>query len=901
MDGPLSFEAPEELLRQRGWMQALARSILRAPADADDATQEALLAALEHPPAAGRPVRPWLTRVVTNFAYRLRRGEGRRRAREQAAHDPAAPQDPVELFAIQQDVARAVQSLDEPLRATTVLHYFGGLDTPEIARRQGVSAAAVRQRLQRGRARLRADLERHYGGASAFALALARLVEPDASATPGSVPPAAAPGVALAPKLLAAAAAVLSLAVAWTFWSTTSRGIREAEPVQRAASAGAGHSQEPRAASGAAATGHPNEREPLDSERGLEPIESDRAPAGAQRITHGFQVAGEVVDGEGRALPGAEVLVSALYPAWESSAVAARTAAAGRFHLDAVDERQTIVARAPGRAPSIGVWIHALQGAEVPLRIVLDRPGTSVRGRVSDESGRPVGEALVWVGPAGRARMFLDPDEGRRPPPATTRTDARGEFRLEHVPAGAQPFSVQAAGFAPWRSEIEVVEGENVQDVRLAPGASVHGRVLDPSGAALAGVVIEGPRAESNPFRAQTRTDARGEFTLDGLGPGRAVLVASDDGLGRAEAELELAAGRVAEWNAVLDPRARIHGTLRDREGRPLGGWDVRLRRDEDEQSTTTDERGAFGFAGEPASAWRLAVFAPGVVEGYPSLVARDVRPSGEPLALVLPDLAATTGRVVGRAVSADRTGIGAAVASATQWPGDLWCAVPLDADGCFEIARVPPGTIEVQVQSQRCGTVRLGEHEIEAGQELDLGTLRLGEPGRVHGALRGLAPERLAAVRVDLRRADEDLGAQAGVVAGTSYRSPELQPGEYELALQGDFVASLRRSLTVRSGVDLALDLELQPAGMRALVLLLSEPGPSPWVWCHVRDESGESRWFGAGDAADGALELFVSALPGTYRVEAFSEDGDELTGEIEIAGLDGAQPPLVLEFPAR
>ena len=136
--------------------------------------------------------------------------------------------------------------------------------------------------------------------------------------------------------------------------------------------------------------------------------------------------------------------------------------------------------------------------------------------------------------------------------------------------------------------------------------------------------------------------------------------------------------------------------------------------------------------------------------------------------------------------------------------------------------------------------------------------------------------------------------------MADASFRSPELQPGEYELYLHGDRVASIRRALTIESGVDLALDLELQPAALRTLVLKLPEPGAVPWLWCHVRDASGESRWFGAGDAADGSLELRVSAVPGTYRVEGFSEDGDELTGVLEITTEDD-QAPLVLEFPSR
>src|SRR5262245_46888 len=624
MDGPLPFEAPEELLRQRGWMQALARSILRSPQDAEDATQEALVAALEHPPAAGRPARPWLARVVTNFAYRLRRGEGRRSQRERVRSRAVSLPDPVELFAIQQDVARAVQRLDEPLRETILLHYFGGLDTPEIARRQGVPEATVRQRLHRARERLRAALEDHYGSAPALAVALSRLME---SPSPGDVraPHSGTPqSIVLSSSWLAATAAALALALGWALWSTTGHGTREP-----AGAPGLASTSEMRAAGPGASRSTAEVLSPIDEgsrrERSGPTTSEAREQNGVQRLTHGFQVVGEVVDPDGRALAGAEVLVRATDREQDSYELATRADAAGRFRLESVDDHRTIAARASGLAPSIGVWIHALPGAEVPLLIVLDRPGMSVRGHVSDESGRPVAGARVCIGPEERAKMFLDSDEGRRAPPASGRTDAQGAFELEHVPGGILPVFVQSPGFAPWRGELGVAEGKaNELEARLAPGARVHGRILDADGAPLAVVEIRGPQVVPSSFQLRARSDEHGEFTLDGLGPGPARLVASADGLGRAEIELELAAGGTTEWDPVLGRRARIHGTLRDRDGEFLGGWDVRLKSDgdeEEERSRATDARGEFSLAVAPGSTWRLGVFAPGVVEGYPSLV----------------------------------------------------------------------------------------------------------------------------------------------------------------------------------------------------------------------------------------------------------------------------------------
>jgi DNA-directed RNA polymerase specialized sigma24 family protein len=64
--------------------------LVRGEAHAEDAAQDTLVAALEHPPALDRDVRPWLGRVLTNFTRAWRRSEGRRRLRDGAMAGDAA-------------------------------------------------------------------------------------------------------------------------------------------------------------------------------------------------------------------------------------------------------------------------------------------------------------------------------------------------------------------------------------------------------------------------------------------------------------------------------------------------------------------------------------------------------------------------------------------------------------------------------------------------------------------------------------------------------------------------------------------------------------------------------------------------------------------------------------------
>lgn len=66
---PREHEA--QLLAQSSWVVALARSLVRDAAAAEDLAQEAWVAALERRPCV---LRPWLARVVANLARRARRG-----------------------------------------------------------------------------------------------------------------------------------------------------------------------------------------------------------------------------------------------------------------------------------------------------------------------------------------------------------------------------------------------------------------------------------------------------------------------------------------------------------------------------------------------------------------------------------------------------------------------------------------------------------------------------------------------------------------------------------------------------------------------------------------------------------------------------------------------------------
>jgi len=158
MSDELSLDL-ERLLEQRGWLRALARSLVRED-DADDLLQEAWLAALGTRTKARRSLRAWFTGLARNAAPRLRRSAGLDLERERDVGEWPATDGLVARAELQEHLSACVRRLREPYRSTVLLHYFEGLTLEEVGGRMGVPGSTVRTRLARALAELRGKLGR---------------------------------------------------------------------------------------------------------------------------------------------------------------------------------------------------------------------------------------------------------------------------------------------------------------------------------------------------------------------------------------------------------------------------------------------------------------------------------------------------------------------------------------------------------------------------------------------------------------------------------------------------------------------------------------------------------------------------------------------------------------------
>ncbi|HJP87966.1 MAG TPA: sigma-70 family RNA polymerase sigma factor [Candidatus Limnocylindrales bacterium] len=142
----------------------LARAILLDDTEAEDAVQEASVAAWRARGSLRDPARfePWFDRILINQCRdQLRR---RRRAVRVAAppigFDPSAPRPDTGTDA---DLDRALDALDADHRIVVLLRYWQDRTVDDIADRVGIPAGTVKSRLHHALRSMRASLEASHG------------------------------------------------------------------------------------------------------------------------------------------------------------------------------------------------------------------------------------------------------------------------------------------------------------------------------------------------------------------------------------------------------------------------------------------------------------------------------------------------------------------------------------------------------------------------------------------------------------------------------------------------------------------------------------------------------------------------------------------------------------------
>ena len=734
------------------------RGFLPRSIEAQDVAQETWLAALE-----GRATRLWRNpqgwlRVVARriVHHEHARAELRAHSELAAARDArersrtGSPQHEREA------ALRALAALEEPYRSVLRLRFFEELTTEEIARELGRSHATVRSQLQRGIALVRDRMsprqraERRWG-----LLAWLRGTRAEESASRLALPSA----------VRALLAVVL---VAGAFWL----GLRLAAPDPSAGTALAAVAVEPARSLDEGAG-------PLAAVRGLDapgaarealgvaPASPTTVSASSARVPRTLEI--RVADPHGRPIAGAEVsvvtrassLLRGLSDERGRCRVELSALDAGAYGIPGTLGRVTLRASSPAHAASALLHVPLEQCDGRTLDLTLGGPPLVLAGRVVDAAGRAVEGAFVSAG--GDGSFVPPPGENVFESPwlPETRTGADGSFAIAGLLREPQYVRVFAEGFAERLERIAPTDGIERFECTLVlrGGATLSGTVRGPDGEPAAqALVFAEPVDRPSVWSARlagydarlagvapcTTTDENGQFRLQGILAGTRRLWATRAG-DVASSVLELDPDLPATWDPRLEAGHGLALRVLDERGAPCAGLRVRMRCDglPDEwviRIEATDEEGRVRIPDclDPVASVEV------LDERLVAQLARatNLAPGPEEHVIVVPERNASMGIVRGVLLGADGFPLGAAELKRYDTQSHSSVALHVDrSSGRFEQALLP-GRFLLACIVERRG-FSFGEHELEAGETLDVGVLRAPGTGMlmlVRGALPGLA-----------------------------------------------------------------------------------------------------------------------------------------------------------------
>ena len=603
---------PELLLAHTYWVRSLARRLVTDAGDADDLTQETMLAALRSPaPRSRSAIKSWLGAILKHRWRSRVRAESRRQARERtvARHESESPaNDLTERAELHRDIVEAVLELREPFRSTVLLRYFEGLNASQIASQAGVNPATVRSRLRRGVAELRARLDRTHGNRDAWIVAVNALIcEWPCPGGAGVATASAATSVASASTsskslaggilmsfktkaIVGASAAVLllggTLFMRLQQESDRSRRLRS-QPHETGVAAS---SSTPRARSDSL-------RRPLNVKENELPSEaqatlgtiSGRVRSESGEVLANVALRAKRLDVPESMLPfvhNGELVISP--PSPEDATAETTTDESGSFSFPPLREglHSVFAWRAGFRMGMVRV-VEVKEGHDAPANIVL-APALRIVGVVVDPDGHPVAAAKV-SGHLGRAfftetggpatHMNWAPPSGQSLDSFRTMSDSQGRFELDGLWPRQHTVIASHPDWAAGRIDGVPAGGGTELVLRLGEGAEVSGTVVDNAGQSVADAIVfvEGgdPRLDE-----YTQTAPDGSFHLASLAPRTIRLRAWAEGYvsGELERVTLSAAEPLHDVQIVLSAGGALTGVVVDPAGEPIESATVQLR-----------------------------------------------------------------------------------------------------------------------------------------------------------------------------------------------------------------------------------------------------------------------------------------------------------------------------------
>lgn len=508
----------------------------------------------------------------------------------------------------------------------------------------------------------------------------------------------------------------------------------------------------------------------------------------------------------------------------------------GEFVVRDIERDAEVFARADGWQSTRG-RSHAsrgLPGTKTELILKVGARAETVRGRVVLASGKPAAHALIGFAVDEDTRKRTDGlreirrSEGGAGQPLDRdgfllRADASGRFETSELTAG-EALMLARSQSEPYEvgSELFLIQrGRNAELVlKLQPAGSVVGRIVDEHGSPCARASIRSEWKGSELYGQLERgivcrfaehvvqTNEDGEYTIEGMLPGETRIEHRIGGRRHERKTVTVAAGSTVRADMSVKPAwgMRVRVT---RDGQPVRGWAIAAYpagafRYWDLGSIVTDSEGRARFPGLREASLIVSLHAPTDRDGFqhferlPSWQG-SVREGTGRLEIRVGGEKFRTASITATVLSSSPLSADARVElrRVGSWNGR---GAKLRADGRLAFRALPAGEYELVIR--HAGHVELRERvELEAGEALDLGPLRLFRASRVRIAVLDVAGAPTRAARVEI----VELGPKRGALGFNSkdrvFVSEAIRPGSYTVRVTANGMRDTTLELRVREG----------------------------------------------------------------------------------------------------
>ena len=318
----------------------------------------------------------------------------------------------------------------------------------------------------------------------------------------------------------------------------------------------------------------------------------------------------------------------------------------------------------------------------------------------------------------------------------------------------------------------------------------------------------------SDPMLSQVRTDAEGFTPSRTSRPGRPSSLSMPARRACTEAPVLLAAGGEARRDFALLPGPNIRGQVIAEDGSPLGKAMVQVGQPRRNAfgHDLADADGRFAIEDLNTDEYYLEVIESGT--GLPCARLEAVRPGIEELRIVVRESERSRSYIAGKVVGPDGKGIrGARVFY--PWDRPLGY-VPQETTGPlggFRAGPLPAAVYEISVQAEGLPRAWFGKHELAPGKTLDLGTLRLEQPGFLVARIRREDGKPLQEIAYRITDAEDRVPVHVHLPDEPERRDP-LAPGRHRIEARGKGIEPFAADVEIVVGQETELEVVLRARG---------------------------------------------------------------------------------------